>query len=77
MKGRELKQEAKFQNQAEGTDTWDETNVDGGITFKAMDLFKRMTDSGFKHVDMNSNNIMKNVDGSLKLIDVESTAFLS
>lgn len=77
VKGRELKQEAKLQNRADGTDDWDETNVDGGITIKAMDLFERMTSAGFKHVDMNSNNIMSARDGSLKLIDVESTAFLS
>lgn len=76
VKTRELKQEAKLQNKAEDTDEWDETNVDGGITMGAIDLFDRMTKAGMRHVDMNSSNIMKTSGGSLKLIDVESMKFV-
>lgn len=77
VKNRELKQDAKAQNQADGTDEWNESNIDGGITAMAIELFDKMIASGMKHVDMNSNNVMKALDGSLRLIDMESTYFLA
>lgn len=75
VKNRELKQEAKLQNKADGTDEWNESNIDRGVTSKAIDLFDRMTAAGVKHVDMNSSNIMMGSDGRFKLIDLESTRF--
>lgn len=72
VRSRELKLEAKLQNKAEGTDEWDETNIDGGLTQKAIALFDRMTAAGMTHVDMNASNVMRAPDGGLRLIDVES-----
>lgn len=72
---KELKRDARLQNEADGTEEWDETNVDGGVTRKALDLFERMQRAGLIHRDMNASNIMTDADGNLKLIDMESTAF--
>lgn len=55
-----------------GTDEWDETNIDGGLTRKAVALFDRMTAAGMSHVDMNATNVTRDRDGDLRLIDMES-----
>lgn len=71
-----LKKEAREMNEEEGSEDWNENNVNGGWAMKAVDLFDRMMKSGLTHRDANASNVMSTADGKLKLIDMESADFM-